>query len=54
VKPIKCYVLAVWCAWNGHEPTDGTRYSWVLGRRVKCVCCSRCRKVLAHEVTDRL
>lgn len=54
MRPLKCYALAAWCAWNGHDAVAGTVYSWVLGRRVKCLCCSRCRKVLEHEVTSRL
>jgi hypothetical protein len=46
MKPLKCYALAVWCLWNGHTPVPGTRYSIVHGRRVECICCQHCHKVL--------
>ena len=46
MKPLKCYLLAAWCAWNGHEPVPGTRYSIVYGTHVQCICCKHCRKVL--------
>lgn len=49
MRPLKCYVLALRCAWEGHDPVPGSVYSWVLGRRIPCVCCSRCHKVMPSE-----
>lgn len=46
MKPLKCYALAVWCLWNGHVPVPGTIYSIVYGKRLDCVCCKHCHKVL--------
>ncbi len=48
MRPLKCYVGMLWCAWNGHEPTAGTYYSMAKGHRLACLCCKHCHKILSR------
>jgi hypothetical protein len=46
MKPLKAYVWRAWCVWNGHQPVPGTYFSVVYGKRMPCICCSKCRVIL--------
>lgn len=46
MRGLKHVVFKVGCLWTGHTPALGSCYSVVLGRRVDCIVCQRCLKVL--------
>jgi hypothetical protein len=47
MRPLKCWAWKPVCAWNGHKPVPGTRFSRVYYRHVECLICDRCHKVLS-------